>query len=150
MRRFKTFAKFYTEPCDNRSVVRLAGLDPAKPLVDLFTTDDFRLTRDDADFVQVIHTNSGVYGSYPRTGHVDFNINGGRMQPVCASQANFIRKAYICTVKPPLRDTYIDLDLKITKKRQRQNALAFQDKEQQFYFTLLDKFTYEILPRRQS
>lgn len=57
--------------------------------------DEFRLTRDDADFVEVIHTNSGVYGEYPQIGHVDFSVNGGRMQPICTSQANIIRNIYI-------------------------------------------------------
>lgn len=69
----------------------VTGLDPAKPLIDLFTMDEFRLTRDDADFVEVIHTNSGVYGEYPQIGHVDFCVNGGRMQPICLTQANIIR-----------------------------------------------------------
>lgn len=73
----------------------VTGLDPAKPLIDLFTMDEFRLTRDDADFVEVIHTNSGVYGEYPQIGHVDFCVNGGRMQPICTSQANIIRNIYI-------------------------------------------------------
>jgi len=73
----------------------VTGLDPAKPLVDLFTMDEFRLTRDDADFVEVIHTNSGVYGEYPQIGHVDFSVNGGRMQPICSNQANIIRNIYI-------------------------------------------------------
>lgn len=54
--------------------------------------DEFRLTRDDANFVEVIHTNSGAYGEYPQTGHVDFSINGGRIQPVCTSQSNIISK----------------------------------------------------------
>lgn len=54
--------------------------------------DEFRLTRDDADFVEVIHTNSGVYGEFPQTGHVDFSVNGGQSQPSCASQSNIIRK----------------------------------------------------------
>lgn len=57
--------------------------------------DEFRLTKDDANFVEVIHTNSGVYGEYPQIGHVDFSVNGGRMQPVCANEANIIRKIYI-------------------------------------------------------
>ncbi|CAI6346432.1 unnamed protein product [Macrosiphum euphorbiae] len=72
---------------------KIIGLDPAKPLVDLFTMDEFRLTRDDADFVEVIHTNSGVYGEYPQIGHVDFCVNGGRMQPICTSQANIIQQS---------------------------------------------------------
>lgn len=61
--------------------------------------DEFRLTRDDADFVEIIHTNSGVYGEYPQTGHVDFSVNGGRMQPVCDKQGGFIRKLKFFFIK---------------------------------------------------
>lgn len=68
------------------------GLDPAKPLIDWFTTDKFRLTKNDANFVEIIHTSSGSYGQYAQTGHVDFNVNGGRLQPVCLNQPNIIRK----------------------------------------------------------
>lgn len=60
--------------------------------MDKFTMDEFRLTRDDANFVEIIHTNSGLYGEYPQTGHVDFSINGGRLQPSCANQPTIIRK----------------------------------------------------------
>lgn len=67
-------------------------MDPAKPLIDMFSMEEFRLTRNDADFVEVIHTNSGAYGEYPQIGHVDFCINGGRMQPSCTNQPNIIRK----------------------------------------------------------
>lgn len=73
-------------------MILITGLDPAKPLVDVFTMDEFRLTRDDANFVEVIHTNSGIYGEYSQVGHVDFNVNGGRMQPACARESNVISK----------------------------------------------------------
>lgn len=75
-----------------RLLIIITGLDPAKPLIDMFTMDEFRLTRDDADFVEVIHTNSGVYGEFPQIGHADFSINGGQLQPSCSSQSNIIRK----------------------------------------------------------
>lgn len=71
-------------------MVYVTGLDPARPLVDIFTMDEFRLTRDDANFVEIIHTNAGLYGEYPQTGHADFIINGGQMQPSCSSQPNII------------------------------------------------------------
>lgn len=60
-----------------------AGLDPARPLVDQFGDAAFRLTRDDAKVVQVIHTNAGALGEEAQVGHVDFCVNGGRMQPGC-------------------------------------------------------------------
>ncbi|XP_025406428.1 phospholipase A1-like isoform X2 [Sipha flava] len=72
---------------------KIIGLDPAKPLIDLFLMEEFRLTKNDADFVEVIHTNSGAYGENPQIGHVDFSINGGRMQPSCIHQPNIIKRS---------------------------------------------------------
>lgn len=61
----------------------LSGLDPARPLVDRFGTRSFKLTRDDAHTVQVVHTNAGMLGEEAQIGHADFCINGGRVQPSC-------------------------------------------------------------------
>lgn len=60
-----------------------AGLDPARPLIENKASAQFRLTRDDANVVQIIHTNAGGLGQISRTGSVDFCINGGKMQPFC-------------------------------------------------------------------
>lgn len=58
------------------------GLDPALPF---FTTSDrhSKLDKTDAKFVDVIHTNAGVYGKIEPSGHVDFYMNGGQTQPAC-------------------------------------------------------------------
>lgn len=64
-------------------VGRITGLDPARPG---FTTDDpsTRLSRNDAEFVDVIHTCAGVLGSEVNLGHADFFPNGGSVnQPGC-------------------------------------------------------------------
>ena len=61
----------------------MAGLDPARPLLDRYGTRSFKLTRDDAHTVQVIHTNAGMLGEEPQIGHADFCVNGGRVQPSC-------------------------------------------------------------------
>ncbi|XP_060527600.1 pancreatic lipase-related protein 2 [Cylas formicarius] len=61
----------------------IVGLDPARPLVDRFGDSYFRLTRDDAHHVQVIHTNAGLLGEKNQIGHVDFCVNGGMVQPGC-------------------------------------------------------------------
>lgn len=42
-----------------------------------------RLDVGDAEFVEVIHTNAGYYGEIDRIGHVDFCVNGGKVQPFC-------------------------------------------------------------------
>ncbi|XP_048507671.1 phospholipase A1-like [Athalia rosae] len=60
---------------------RIFGLDPAKPL--LRPGRPNRLDITDAEFVEVIHTNSGYYGENSREGHVDFCANGGKNQPFC-------------------------------------------------------------------
>ncbi|CAL4131165.1 unnamed protein product, partial [Meganyctiphanes norvegica] len=68
-------------------VARVTGLDPAGPgFYD--APSDRRLDSSDADFVDVIHTNSGpildgCYGLSKAVGDVDFYPNGGRHQPGC-------------------------------------------------------------------
>ncbi|XP_045475070.1 lipase member H-A [Harmonia axyridis] len=62
---------------------RIVGLDPARPLIDRYADNVWMLTRDDAHQVLVIHTNAGFLGEVNQIGHVDFCVNGGRMQPGC-------------------------------------------------------------------
>ncbi|XP_069686187.1 pancreatic lipase-related protein 2-like [Periplaneta americana] len=66
---------------------RITGLDPALPL---FATlyDSWKLDADDADFVDVMHTNVGVFGKIEATGHTDFFVNGGSVQPACTGHYN--------------------------------------------------------------
>lgn len=70
------------------------GLDPARPLVDRYGSSMFRLTRDDANFVQVIHTNAGILGESAPVGHIDFCVNGGTMQPGCQREPQIISKLF--------------------------------------------------------
>lgn len=62
------------------------GLDPALPL---FATlnDQWKLDPSDAEFVDVIHTGAGYFGKIEATGHVDFYVNGGYIQPACKNAA---------------------------------------------------------------
>lgn len=83
-------------------ISHFAGLDPARPLVDRYGSSEFRLTRDDATMVQVIHTNAGFLGEVPQVGHVDFCVNGGRLQPSCANEPRNIRNKYCSS--PVLRN----------------------------------------------
>ncbi|XP_052739397.1 phospholipase A1-like [Bicyclus anynana] len=62
---------------------KIVGLDPARPLVSMYGSHLFRLGRDDAYVVQVIHTNAGFLGESGLVGHADFCVNGGRLQPGC-------------------------------------------------------------------
>lgn len=43
----------------------------------------------DAEFVEVIHTNAGYYGEIDRVGHVDFCVNGGKVQPFCKDKKTY-------------------------------------------------------------
>ncbi|XP_073989322.1 lipase member H [Rhodnius prolixus] len=72
---------------------KIIGLDPARPLVDRFGGPSFRLTKDDAHVVQVIHTNAGLLGENPQVGKVDFCVNGGRWQPNCRIYDRRLRRA---------------------------------------------------------
>ncbi|XP_066146072.1 phospholipase A1-like [Euwallacea fornicatus] len=67
------------------SFYRITGLDPALPF---FATlkNDWKLDKSDADFVDVIHTSAGTFGKLEATGHVDFYVNGGSLQPACQSK----------------------------------------------------------------
>lgn len=58
---------------------RIVGLDPARPLV----SSGLRLDNGNAAAVHILHTSAGSYGEMGRSGHVDFCINGGRVQPFC-------------------------------------------------------------------
>jgi len=64
-------------------VGRITGLDPARPMINMNKVDG-RLSKDDADLVDVIHTNAGGLGEASAVGHIDFYPNGGKEQPGCA------------------------------------------------------------------
>lgn len=59
------------------------GLDPARPLIEKHGSRSYRLTRDDAEYVQIIHTNAGALGQLSYSGSLDLCINGGSFQPFC-------------------------------------------------------------------
>lgn len=60
----------------------IIGLDPAGPLFYEEYPDE-RLSVDDAEYVEVIHTNAGFYGIQTPIGDADYYINGGEKQPGC-------------------------------------------------------------------
>ncbi|KAJ8935336.1 hypothetical protein NQ318_016629 [Aromia moschata] len=63
---------------------RITALDPAGPLFEnVLMTPDKRLCHNDADFVDVIHTDIQLSGYTAPIGHVDFYPNGGLNQPGC-------------------------------------------------------------------
>lgn len=69
-------------------VKRITALDPAGYPFTVTTPINERLTADDADYVEVIHTNAGGSGFLSPCGHVDYYPNGGRLQPGCSDNDN--------------------------------------------------------------
>ncbi|CAH1395697.1 unnamed protein product [Nezara viridula] len=67
---------------------RITGLDPASPLFRESFTSLPALSKEDAAFVDVIHTDGSIlltegFGLLRALGHVDFFPNGGQDQPGC-------------------------------------------------------------------
>ncbi|KAI8122059.1 hypothetical protein FF38_06995 [Lucilia cuprina] len=67
---------------------RITALDPAGIIFTETTPANEKLTADDADYVEVVHTNAGEYGYKTPCGHVDYYPNGGKIQPGCNSTDN--------------------------------------------------------------
>ncbi|XP_050355927.1 phospholipase A1 1-like [Nymphalis io] len=66
-------------------VGRISGLDPAGPCFS-HVDPDSRLMHTDAAFVDVMHTDAGVYGIKDAVGHADYFPNSGTLQPNCLLQ----------------------------------------------------------------
>jgi hypothetical protein len=72
----------------NLKLPRITGLDPAKPLFYPNLHTD-HITKDDAEMVDIIHTDAWVMGAPVSTGTIDFWPNGGsRVQPPCPAKSN--------------------------------------------------------------
>ncbi|XP_016836798.1 pancreatic lipase-related protein 2-like [Nasonia vitripennis] len=75
-------------------VERITGLDPAQPCF-ISVEQNARLDKSDADFVDIIHTQTGhgnginAFGLENPVGHIDFYVNGGVMQPECEAKSIF-------------------------------------------------------------
>ncbi|XP_055531914.1 lipase member H-A-like [Wyeomyia smithii] len=65
-----------------RKVAFIIGLDPASPLF-RFKKHMERLSANDAQYVEVIHTNGKALGFFKNIGIADFYPNGGTSQPGC-------------------------------------------------------------------
>lgn len=76
------FTSNFLEMVTGNRFSRITGLDPALPFFASPNTE-WKLDEEDADFVDVIHTNAGLFGKIERCGHVDFYFNGGQAQPKC-------------------------------------------------------------------
>merc|ERR1712098_150565 len=75
-------------------ISRMTGLDPAFPFFELQGSEG-RIDKSDAEFVQIVHTNSGFLWegclSFKEPlGHVDFYPGGGAHQPGCMTFVSLI------------------------------------------------------------
>ncbi|XP_026315685.1 pancreatic triacylglycerol lipase-like [Hyposmocoma kahamanoa] len=61
------------------TIARITGLNPAKSLEGYSNA----LRRGDANYVEVIHTETTTHGFFYSVGHVDFYPHGGKDQPGC-------------------------------------------------------------------
>lgn len=69
-----------------KKIGRITATDPSFPMFEHpLVGKNLRLSSDDAEFVDVIHTDSGHYGFVKPLGHADFYPNGGVFQPDCPS-----------------------------------------------------------------
>uniref|UniRef100_A0A2A4J5Z0 Lipase domain-containing protein n=1 Tax=Heliothis virescens TaxID=7102 RepID=A0A2A4J5Z0_HELVI len=86
---------------------RISGLDPAGPcFADLEVP--LRLSKEDAEFVDIIHTDAGVYGLDEQIGHVDFYPNSGSEQPNCLFQTCSHSRAWLLYAESVLsRDAFL-------------------------------------------
>ncbi|KAF4528402.1 hypothetical protein B566_EDAN013338, partial [Ephemera danica] len=72
----------------NLTLNRITGLDPAGPLFNHNDTSK-RLDKNDASYVDVIHTCTHIYGISQSIGHIDFYPNGGKDQEGCGCNFGF-------------------------------------------------------------
>ncbi|PSN46485.1 Pancreatic lipase-related protein 2 [Blattella germanica] len=88
------FTGQYLSISTGMKLARITGLDPAYPLFN-YANKGLRLSREDAHFVDVIHTDSGIFGHPWHIGHADFFPNGGRQtQPGCDMLSILLRASF--------------------------------------------------------
>ncbi|XP_043278158.1 lipoprotein lipase-like isoform X2 [Venturia canescens] len=78
------------------AIPRITGLDPAKP--GFYHRGAEHIDAKSARFVDIVHTDAGVYGASTATGTVDFFANGGaRPQPGCPVLGSPLSGADLCS-----------------------------------------------------
>lgn len=70
----------------NSKIKQIIAMDPASPCFS--NCKNKPINKNDAQFVQVIHTDAGYLGMYHRVGHIDWLINSGfSPQPNCTTSS---------------------------------------------------------------
>ncbi|XP_039485864.1 pancreatic lipase-related protein 3 [Drosophila santomea] len=72
-----------------RQLSQITALDPSSG-----EELDHKLSQADAEFVEVVHTNSGGLGTWEQLGHVDYYPNGGQTQPGCSTDSCSHERAF--------------------------------------------------------
>jgi hypothetical protein len=67
---------------NKHQIARITGLDPGQIPAFINTSIQF-LNPSDAEFLDIIHTETKYLGSATTNGHSMFWVNGGRTQPMC-------------------------------------------------------------------
>lgn len=70
-------------------------MNPAGPLFDVGNPAT-RLDFTDAEYVEVIHTETGTFGIAAPIGHANFYANGGANQPGCVRKSDSSKFNEIC------------------------------------------------------
>ncbi|KAL7983535.1 hypothetical protein Chor_000411 [Crotalus horridus] len=96
----------------NGKIGRITGLDPAGPLFTGKLAIE-RLDHTDAQFVDVIHTDTDGFGLKDPLGNIDFYPNGGTDQPGCPKTilSGYYAdkwKSHILEKNPPMTTAYFD------------------------------------------
>ncbi|KAI8433106.1 hypothetical protein MSG28_013958 [Choristoneura fumiferana] len=81
---------------------RITGLDPAGPCFS-HIEPELRMSATDAEFVDVIHTDAGVYGLKDPVGQVDYYPNSGSQQPNCLLQTCSHSRAWVYFTESVMR-----------------------------------------------
>ncbi|CRL01706.1 CLUMA_CG014922, isoform A [Clunio marinus] len=68
---------------DEFEITRITALDPASPDFNDPDVEVVLISKNDGKFVDIIHTDSSLFGDDDSVGTVDFFPNGGRDQPGC-------------------------------------------------------------------
>jgi hypothetical protein len=121
---------------DPHLTVDATGLDPALPL---FATlkDAWKLDAADADFVDVIHTNAGVFGKIEVSGHADFYVNGGSFQPACAGHQGELHRTNEADATEPRRHLLVPSCRTIVTARNVGSSTGIHSEPKcSFYYTL--------------
>ncbi|KAJ8936149.1 hypothetical protein NQ318_010560, partial [Aromia moschata] len=84
------FAAKKIKEATGEKVARISGLDPAGPYFRMYAfIKEERLDKEDAQVVDIIHTDGGTYGIEFPIGTLDIFVNGGRApQPGCVGNFN--------------------------------------------------------------